>query len=58
MAYVLLQCNITAVDRAYDDPDQETVEQHADQGKDDKGDELDFLFISSFRSKTNLKLKM
>ena len=42
MAYVLLQCNITAVDRAYDDPDQETVEQHADQGKDDEGDELDF----------------
>jgi len=47
MAYVLLQCNITAVDRAYDDPDQETVEQHADQGKDNEGDELDF-FVHVF----------
>ena len=53
VADVLLQCSAPPVDGSYYNPDQEAVQQHSDQGKDDEGNEFDF-----FRSKTNLKLKM
>ena len=49
VADVLLQCSAPPVDGSYYNPDQEAVQQHSDQGKDDEGNEFDF-FVQVFFS--------